>query len=86
MLTLLAFFFTGLIQDFLVTLNWRYVAKQKIAPAALMSCLTTFVGMTVFYNIIKDNCGLVAILVYALGVAVGTIVAMKCKWGFGDKK
>lgn len=86
MLTLLAFFITGLVQDFLVTLNWRYVAKQKIAPAALMSCLTTFVGMTVFYNIIKDNCGLAAILVYALGVAVGTIVAMKCKWGFGDKK
>ena len=86
MLTLLAFFVVGLIQDFLVTLNWRYVAKQKIAPAALMSCLTTFVGMTVFYNIIKDNCGLAAILVYALGVACGTIVAMKCKWGFGDKK
>ena len=86
MITLLAFFITGLIQDFLVTLNWRYVAKQKIAPAALMSCLTTFVGMTVFYNIIKDNCGIVVILAYALGVACGTIVAMKCKWGFGDKK
>ena len=86
MLTLLAFFITGLIQDFLVTLNWRYVAKQKITPAALMSCLTTFVGMTVFYNIIKDNCGIVVILAYALGVACGTIVAMKCKWGFGDKK
>jgi len=85
---LILYFFVGILQDFLVTLNWRYIAKHKIAPAMALSFLVTITTMLVIYNILSkldEQRSIIAIIIYAAGVAVGTFLAMKFKFGF-DKK
>ena len=84
---LAVYFIAGIIQDFLLTMNWRYVAKEKTLRAVVFSFSTTIVGMVVFYNIITaldPNKSLLAILIYALGIATGTFAAMKFKIGTDD--
>jgi hypothetical protein len=86
---LILYFFVGILQDFLVTLNWRYIAKHKIAPAMLLSFLVTIVTMLVIYNILSRLEGqrsIAAIIIYALGVAAGTFLAMKFKIGMDEDK
>lgn len=81
------YFFAGILQDFLLTLNWRYVAKHKIAPAVSLSFAVTIVSLLVIYDIISrlDNQrSIMAIIIYATGVATGTFLAMKFKVGFDD--
>ena len=76
----LIYFLVGVVQDFLTTLNWRYVAKDKILPAMIFSFLTTAVGMIVLYNIITQldpNRSILAILIYSLGITVGTFFAIE---------
>lgn len=85
---LILYFFAGILQDFLLTLNWRYIAKHKIAPAVLTSFVVTIVSLLVLYNIIthlNDHRGIMAIVIYAAGIATGTFLAMKFKIGFGEK-
>lgn len=80
----LIYFIVGIVQDFLTTLNWRYVAKEKVRPAMLFSFLTTAVGMIVFYNIVTrldPNKSILAIIIYSLGITTGTFLAMKFKIG-----
>ena len=50
---IILYFFAGILQDFLLTLNWRYIAKHKIAPAVGLSFSVTIVSMLVIYNIIS---------------------------------
>lgn len=79
---LIIYFIVGVIQDFLFTLNTKYVAKEKIAPAVLFSFLTILVSMLVLYNIINEvdaQRSIVSIVVYSSGIAVGTYLAMKIK-------
>jgi len=79
---LILFYFAGLLQDFLLTLNWRFIAKGKVAYAVLFSFLTTVISMLVIYNIITrldSDRSITAILIYALGIATGTLIAMKIK-------
>ena len=79
---LFLYFLAGILQDFLLTLNFRYIAKDKIIPAAIYSFLVTVVSMLVLYNILTqldNNRSLVAIVVYALGIAIGTALGMKAK-------
>ena len=86
---LIFYFFAGILQDFLVTLNWRYIAKHKIAPAMLLSFLVTIVTMLVIYNILSrldSQRSIVAIIIYACGVAAGTFLAMKFKIGMDEDK
>ena len=81
---LFVYFLSGILQDFLLTLNFRYIAKDKVTPAAILSFLTTVVSMLVLYNILTtlDNQrSVAAIIIYALGIAVGTILGMKAKIG-----
>jgi hypothetical protein len=81
------YFVVGIVQDFFVTLNWRYVAKDKVAPALTFSFLTTVVNMIVLYNIINElnpNRSILVILVYSLGITFGTYLAMKFKPGMKD--
>ena len=88
-LTLLVYFSVGVIQDFLFTLNTKYVAKDKVAPAVISSFLTVIVSMLVLYNILSEldsKRSIVSIIVYCSGIAVGTFVGMKFKFGFGKKK
>lgn len=83
------YFFVGILQDFLVTLNWIYIAKHKIGPAMGLSFLVTIVTMLVIYNILSrldSQRSIIAIIVYAAGVSAGTFLAMKFKFGFDDKK
>lgn len=81
------YFLVGVVQDFLTTLNWRYVAKDKVLPAMIFSFLTTTVGMIVLYNIITQldpNRSILAIIIYSLGITAGTFLAMKFKAGLKD--
>jgi len=52
----------------------------------LFSFSTTAVGMIILYNIITEldpNKSILAILIYCLGIALGTFLAMKFKVGSG---
>ena len=74
------YFLAGALEDFLLTLNWRFVAKEKAVPAAAFSFLTTLVGMIVLYNILStldNHHSIFAIITYALGIRTGTFTAMK---------
>lgn len=82
--SLVLYFIAGVIQDFLLTSNWRAVAKEKILYATLFSFLTTVISMVVIYNILTSldaDKSILAIVIYASGIATGTFIAMKLKIG-----
>jgi uncharacterized protein YebE (UPF0316 family) len=80
----LIYFLAGVLQDFLLTLNWRFIAKDKIFPASLFSFLTTIISFVVLYNILtkldQEN-SLIAIVIYSIGIAMGTFLGMKTRIG-----
>jgi hypothetical protein len=79
---LIIYFFAGVLQDFLATLNVRYIAKNKILASMFSSFLMTIVGLLVLYNILTSldsQKSIIAIIVYALGITFGTLLAMKFK-------
>jgi len=81
------FYFAGILQDFLLTLNWRYIAKNRVIPASTLSFLVTIVTMTVLYNVLNrldSERSVIAIIVYALGIGTGTFLGMKFKIGSGE--
>jgi len=83
-LQLIIYFFAGVLQDFLFTLNIKYVAVNKIILAMITSFLITVVNLVVLYNILTamdSQRSILAIVVYAAGIAVGTFLAMKLKIG-----
>ena len=78
------FFFAGILQDFLLTLNWRYIAKNKALPASALSFMVTIVTMLVLYNILTrldSQHSVLAIVIYAMGIGTGTYLGMKFKIG-----
>ena len=84
---LIVYFLAGVVQDFFWTLNLRYVAKERTFLAVLFSFLTIVVSMVVLYKIINDldpEESIIAIIIYAFGVAIGTFLAMKLKIGKKD--
>lgn len=87
-LSLIIYFVVGIVQDFLLTLNWRYVAKERPLQAVSYSFLTTVVSWLVFYNILtgleSSERSIIAIIIYSVGVATGTYLAMKLR--IGSKK
>jgi uncharacterized protein YebE (UPF0316 family) len=83
------YFIAGVVQDFLLTLNWRYMAKEKVFLASLYSFLTTIISFVVLYNILTkldQERSLVAIVIYSVGIATGTFLGMKTKIGVKDSK
>lgn len=79
---LIIYFFVGVIQDFLLTLNWRFIAKEKVLPASALSFIVTVLSFLVLYNILTqldNNRTILAIVVYALGIASGTAIGIKVK-------
>ena len=81
---LILYFLAGVLQDFLLTLNWRFINKERAIPAAFFSFAVTVVTMLVLYNILTQldkQRSIVAIIVYALGIGIGTILGMKTKIG-----
>jgi len=86
-LSFLFYYIIGIVQDFLLTLNWRYVAKNKAAPAVAFSFATTALSWLVFYNIFSDfdpQKNIMEIIIYSFGVGTGTFLAMKFKIGLRD--
>lgn len=86
--TLAIYYLIGILQDFLLTLNWRYVAKDRPLPAVSYSFLTTVLSWLVFYNILADfnpQKNILEIIIYSLGVCTGTFLAMKLKLGSKNK-
>ena len=84
---LIIYFLAGVLQDFLGTLNMRYIAKGKILFAVFTSFLVTVVALLVLYNILTNldsQRSIVAIIAYALGITTGTFLAMKFKMGLKD--
>jgi uncharacterized protein YebE (UPF0316 family) len=79
-LKLIIYFLVGVIQDFFFTMNTKYIAKNKTAPAVAFSFLTILMSMIVLYNILGEidaERSILAIIVYSAGIAVGTYAAMK---------
>lgn len=79
---LLIYFVVGIVQDFAFTLNMRYIAKDDAWLSALTSFITTVISLGVLYSILtrlNENRSIIAILVYALGISFGTLIAMKIK-------
>lgn len=86
---LIIYFLAGVLQDFLLTLNWRFLIKERMIPAVLFSFIVTVVSMLVLYNIITQldkERSLIAIIVYSLGIATGTALGMKTKIGPKGKR
>lgn len=85
---LLLYFFVGVLQDLFWTYNVKYVANEKPVLASAFSFFTSVVSMGVFYDILTrldSERSWLAILVYSLGIAVGTFTAMKLKFNKGKK-
>lgn len=83
-LQLLAYFLAGVLQDFLFTLNIKYVAVNKVILAMVTSFLITVVNLVVLYNILAafdSQRSILAIIIYAAGIACGTLLGMKLKVG-----
>jgi len=81
------FFLAGILQDFLGTINMRYIAKGKVYFSVITSFLVTVVSMSVLYNILTkmdSQRSLLAIVIYAAGIGTGTFFAMKFKIGFKE--
>ena len=79
---LIIYFLAGVLQDFLLTLNWRFIAKEKAIPAAIFSFAVTVVTMLVLYNILTQldrQRSITAIIAYALGIGLSTILGIKTK-------
>src|SRR3989344_4938099 len=79
------YFFAGILEDFLFTLNLRYVTEKRVVHAVIASFFVTVVGLLVFYDILTrldEQRSIVGIVMYALGIAVGTFLGMKFKPGF----
>lgn len=77
---MIIYFFAGVVQDFFFTMNLKYVAREKVMPAVVFSFLAVITVTLVLYSIIKDldpDNGIVAIIFYSCGIALGTYLAMK---------
>ncbi|MFH1401676.1 MAG: DUF5698 domain-containing protein [Parcubacteria group bacterium] len=88
MIWLIIYFLAGVLQDFLGTLNMRYIAKGKILLSVFSSFSVTVVYLLVLYNILTSldsQRSIVAIMVYALGIGTGTFLAMKFKHGLKEQ-
>lgn len=81
------YFLAGLLQDFLFTVSLRYVSKEKAVHASTTAFFDNLVSVGVLYSIISRLEGertIIAIIVYSFGIAVGTFLAMKFKFGMKD--
>lgn len=84
---LILYFLAGIIQDFLFTSSLRFVAKGKAFFASTCSFLETIVTLVVLYDILTrldSQRSIVAIICYALGIGIGTFLAMKLKIGLKE--
>lgn len=78
-LKLVIYFLVGVVQDFLFTMNSKYISEKKVWPAVSFSFLTILMSTIVLYRILTDinsETSIIAIVVYSFGIATGTYIAM----------
>ena len=78
------YFVAGILQDFLFTLSIRLVNRELPLKAASIAFLDSLVSVGVLYSILSrldTDRTIVAIVVYSLGIGVGTYLAMRFKLG-----
>ena len=76
------YFFAGAGQNFLFILNMRFVQRGHALLASIFSFLVSMLSVWVLYDIItriNQSRGILAIVIYSLGFAAGSFVAMKFK-------
>jgi uncharacterized protein YebE (UPF0316 family) len=81
------YFIAGVVEDFLVTVDLRLIAEKRVIPATLVSFVATLIALFVLYNILARldaERSVIAIIIYAAGIATGTFLGMKMK--LGNKK
>jgi len=84
MIWLLVYFIIGVIEDFIGTMTLRFVITDRIWLATITTFVVTVISLVVFYSILvkmmedSDN-GIIAIVVYSLGISIGNFIAMKMK-------
>ena len=86
---LLLYYLAGILQDFLFTLSLRYVGKEKPFSASFVAFFNNFVSVGVLYTILRqfdEQRTLISIIIYSLGIATGTFLAMKFQFGMENKK
>jgi len=80
MLLILTYVLVGIIQDFVLTLNWRYIAENRPVASAISAFGSSFIGLIVLYNILtrlNSHRSILAILAYTVGISIGTYLALK---------
>lgn len=85
---LILYFFAGIVQDFLFTLSLRYVSKEKAFLASFVAFFNNAVSVGVLYSILSrldSQRTVFSIIIFSLGIATGTFLAMKFKLGMGKK-
>ncbi|MDP2641371.1 MAG: hypothetical protein Q8P39_02415 [Candidatus Yanofskybacteria bacterium] len=78
----IVYFFAGIAGDFLITLNIRFIAKERVVLAATTSFVVTALSFFVIFDILtrlSAGGSIIGIFAYALGVGVGTVLALKTK-------
>lgn len=77
--SLFLYFFAGVAQNFIFSLYVRSVAVKRIYLASICAFFQTLIILFVTYDIIANLKNPVSIILYALGIAVGTFLAVKIK-------
>lgn len=73
------YFFAGVVQNFLFSLYVRSVAVKRIYLASICAFFQTLIILFVMYDIIANLKNPISVITYALGIAVGTFLALKIK-------
>ncbi len=84
---LIIYFIAGIVQNFIFTLHLRYTAKDKIMLSVISSFFGVLLAWLVFYNILTQLYSqktILAIVIYSAGIASGTYLAMKFRFGFKE--
>jgi len=70
-------FIAGFLWEILATIDIQAVQRGEALKSALATFILTFLGYTIFYNIIKSPDVYLHIIIFALGCAVGAYVTIK---------
>jgi len=81
-LTILYYFFAGLILDILITVGWYALEKKWVVLSALSAIAQTLLGYTVFYNLFPEGGMSLELVIFAVGGGVGVagVVIYKKYW------
>lgn len=70
------YFITGVLISLVTTGGIRAIAQKNASIAAALAFSNTFIGMFVVVSIVQQLQSVEAIVAYALGIGVGTYIAI----------